>query len=780
MAKDERLSEALLCYGDIETAYPSDYALFWYAELKNAETGERVQTTDFKEYWQALVEKPKGRQKLVGFYNAGYDMGTLSYHAQQEFGYKVNPCEYWPINNHESTDFEEQKDGVTTKRPSCIFNNHLLKHHLGAQKYAKESREGRIKTLKGLKETIYEGQVYEIYTSNVIQPAVRVFDTKPSMTGGIESWGEILGKPKGDTPKNNVGPDLEVREKDWMYVSRDVDIQHEVYELLGNADALKQGLLTESSMAQDDLKQRLGKVRKGDDYKHRSRGIPTTFAAKKEKKTVAKPLPTAVKEKVEEEVNSLYAQDLKERTDENGEVLYGTDDMVFEKVRKIYKRHYAKALENTYGKGIRKSQTLAHKKLKGVKLSKEEDKEVQAYYELPLPRVREKNLREKGWKVVVDYHLEQIKIAVNERIHPAMKGGISTPNWKYASKVVGAGTTADANSMYPSILRYIEVPTEFVGMQKEGKPDMKKFFIARIKTLKATVKEDCHPWVKGATKYNKNARYYENTVSWTEKDLNALTSVEIEHLYLTYDVEELTFGSIYYFKSDPEFTKAVHDYIDYWQAEKLQADEDMKPYLEKAARGEKLTEEETLALNRASFARQRAKMRLNTLWGRWAMFVKSVAQGADTVDIGDKDTQLVSGIFTTAYARIWLNRVSNAVGTSFVYSDTDSVHIVYREDGIKNKKHLYEVLGSIIDPSKFGYWKPEKDFIQAKYIRSKQYAHVRADGSIEATIAGAKGGVELSSLDELTIGNNFKTTNSIKDKYGKTLIRDTTFTIKDY
>src|SRR5699024_11357267 len=85
------------------------------------------------------------------------------------------------------------------------------------------------------------------------------------------------------------------------------------------------------------------------------------------------------------------------------------------------------------------------------------------------------------------------------------------------------------------------------------------------------------------------------------------------------------------------------------------------------------------------------------------METKTVESAGRKVDVGDKHTNLVSATFVTAYARIWLSKISSALYDEFVYSDTDSIHGVYTER-IPDRETLEKHLGDLIEAKTFGKW----------------------------------------------------------------------------
>src|SRR5699024_3834536 len=144
------------------------------------------------------------------------------------------------------------------------------------------------------------------------------------------------------------------------------------------------------------------------------------------------------------------------------------------------------------------------------------------------------------------------------------------------------------------------------------------------------------------------------------------------------------------------------------------------------------------------------------------------------VEIGDEDTNYVSAIFTTAYARVYLNKAMHWINKQLLYTDTDSVHFVYGGEG-PNEKTLWSKLRNQIDPKVFGKWDLEKEFTKARYLKAKTYALEMNSGSIQATTAGSNLSVE--SFDDFYIGATFKTKKNFRDFKNRIVIQETTFTL---
>lgn len=83
------------------------------------------------------------------------------------------------------------------------------------------------------------------------------------------------------------------------------------------------------------------------------------------------------------------------------------------------------------------------------------------------------------------------------------------------------------------------------------------------------------------------------------------------------------------------------------------------------------------------------------------------------------------GCFVTAWARYKTITTAQRLYHRFIYSDTDSVHLLGTE--------LPDCIN--IHPTKLGAFKHEETFQKARYIRAKSYIHM-VDGSEHITCAG--------------------------------------------
>ena len=110
---------------------------------------------------------------------------------------------------------------------------------------------------------------------------------------------------------------------------------------------------------------------------------------------------------------------------------------------------------------------------------------------------------------------------------------------------------------------------------------------------------------------------------------------------------------------------------------------------------------------------------------------------------GDPETMepvyTAMGSFITSYARAVTIRAAQQNYDSFVYCDTDSLHLLGESDPE----------GLDIDPHKLGAWKFEYAFEEALFVRAKTYIELKVDGTHETHIAG----LPVSVAETLTLDN---------------------------
>lgn len=568
---------------------------------------------------------------------------------------------------------------------------------------------------------IYTGQKTEIYppqsqlkgktnlTSKVTRYPVSIVDCQPILSGSIRSWGKALGFPKGDTPLYDTYHKPTPTEV--AYLKRDIEIELKACERLHVMDSITQGRLTISSVVHGEVKKRMADLGEG---KAHTLGFRPRHALSE---TLKEPLPPKIADRVERAVQAYYEHYTV--YDDQGKPQYAPRKDEREEVRGKLIRLYMKALREGLGKATFDT------------LKKVKDKR---WYFLDVP-----------FDPPVDYFesthdkwLQRDALAAcNVAIRPGLRGGISWVNPRFVGKILPPGFTLDINSMYPSVLLDTEVPYRYAGMTYGYLKDS-KYFVIEVKELDATVKPGCHPWLKRSTRFTKDAKYLPH-IHWIGQHSKEgtwdtiLTSADYLYMLETYDVHKIEIGRVFYFESDPAFTQAVRDHISFWR------------HIKETSTGAE---------------RQYAKLQLNSLWGRWGMTDKVVEDAGRKVQVGDPTSNLVSALFTTAYARVRLNRMVNRMYDFVVYTDTDSVHVLFPPG--KTQADMEAELAPMLDPREFGRWKIEQTWTRARYIKAKTYCHEDEKGTLAFTSAGVPRPNIVSSIHSLEDFTPGKTFNVIK------------------
>lgn len=319
----------------------------------------------------------------------------------------------------------------------------------------------------------------------------------------------------------------------------------------------------------------------------------------------------------------------------------------------------------------------------------------------------------------------------DEYIRHSYKGG-----WCYlvrgkANKVFHDGTTADVNSLYPSMMHSESGNYYPVGYPRFWKgneiPDKalqdNRYFFIRIKT-RFYIKKNKLPFIqiKGDKHYNGNEclttsdywdknihKYFKYTYDVGVKKPTivtlTLTCVDYKLFLEHYDVEDFEILDGCYFNTE---IGVFDEYIDIYKKIKLESKGAMR----------------TLA-----------KLFLNNLYGKLATndnsSFKLIYDKSDT-EIGfipvpqhDKDTvYIAAGSAVTSYARNFTIRAAQANyhgvdKRGFIYADTDSIHCDLEPQ---------KIVGIKVHDRNFCCWKLESQWDDAIFVRQKTYIeHVVAE-----------------------------------------------------
>lgn len=288
--------------------------------------------------------------------------------------------------------------------------------------------------------------------------------------------------------------------------------------------------------------------------------------------------------------------------------------------------------------------------------------------------------------------------SMDAEIRKSYRGGFTYADERFKAKIVGAGRVYDVNSLYPSVMYDRMMP---YGEPKyfNGRPhpnDEWPLFITAI-TFTAKLKEDHIPCiqVKGSPFFT--ATQYQREIP--EPITMVCTSVDLALWQDHYDLDILAWEGGFYFKG---ITGVFCEYIDKWMKVKAESEGGMRTI---------------------------AKLHLNSLYGKFATNpdvtpkVPILRDGVLALVVGEEEQRdpvyTPVGVFITAYARDVTIRAAQENYDSFLYADTDSLHLLGTEDPTTLK----------IDPHILGAWKYEGAFDNAIYARAKCYCeHMIEDG----------------------------------------------------
>lgn len=363
-----------------------------------------------------------------------------------------------------------------------------------------------------------------------------------------------------------------------------------------------------------------------------------------------------------------------------------------------------------------------------------------------------------------EHYFPELDYDVDKDIRQSYKGGFTYLNPIYKEKEVNEGVVLDVNSLYPSVMRYSELPFGN-PVFFSGKYEYDRIYPLYIQMLhcRFKIKKNKIPTIQ-----IKNNKYFiENeylTDSGPEEVTLVLTNIDLKLFFEHYDVYDLEYESGWKFKS---MTGLFNEYIDKWIARKNEA---------------------TITGNKG--LRTICKLMLNSLYGKFAtsMDVRSKEPYLEDdivhYNITEKETKkgvyLPMGCFITSYAREKTIRTSQKIKEysikkykkdMYIYSDTDSIHTLLN---IEELKQFCE-----IDDVELGKWKHEATFSRAKFVRQKCYIE-EIDGKMKITCAGMpKNCYKYVKWEDFKTGFTCGGKLTFKHVKGGVILVDTDFTIKE-
>lgn len=298
---------------------------------------------------------------------------------------------------------------------------------------------------------------------------------------------------------------------------------------------------------------------------------------------------------------------------------------------------------------------------------------------------------------------------IDKEIRQAYKGGFTYLKKEYAEVDLPEGIVLDVNSLYPDVLYNCPMPYgEPIFFRGKYKYDEAYPLYIQMLECQFEIKQGHLPTIqlKNSMRHI-TPEYVESSAN--ESVVLCLTSVDMKLFFSHYNVYDITYISGYKFKANSDIFKP---YIDKWMHEKEINDNNVG-------------------------LRTLAKLFMNNIYGKFSTnpvsqknipvynrhtdevkYIKSEQEEREPVYIA-------VGCFVTAWARYKTITTAQRLYHRFIYSDTDSVHLLGTE--------LPDCVN--IHPTKLGSFKHEETFQKARYIRAKSYIHM-VDGSEHITCAG--------------------------------------------
>ena len=337
-------------------------------------------------------------------------------------------------------------------------------------------------------------------------------------------------------------------------------------------------------------------------------------------------------------------------------------------------------------------------------------------------------------------------------IRPSYKGGYVYVKEDKRGLELGEGLVFDVNSLYPSVMYYEKLPYR-EGVYFEGDFESNEMYDLAVMNIDICfdIKPDHLPTIqikKGYLQFNST----EYLKSSNGEIVNmTVTSIDLDLIREHYDLSYLDVIDGYKFMSRKGL---FNEYIDYWTEVKIRAGKEGNSAL-----------------------RFIAKRMLNSLYGKFGTNPNATQKVPFLTEDGIKFTMgeeklknpvyIPIATFITAYARRKTITTAQRLYDRFVYSDTDSIHILGTEipEGIE------------IDDYKLGAWALESRFTRAKFLRQKCYIE-EVDGKLNVTVSGMPPQChDQVTFDNFIIGRKYTGKLSPCRVKGGIVLKDIDFTI---
>jgi hypothetical protein len=285
--------------------------------------------------------------------------------------------------------------------------------------------------------------------------------------------------------------------------------------------------------------------------------------------------------------------------------------------------------------------------------------------------------------------------AYDADIRQAYKGGFTYLNPLFKEVDMGPGIVLDVNSLYPSVMYYRPLPYG-EGIWFEGQYQEDKLYKLYVQMVQCDF--ELKPGHIPTLQIKNTLSFMDNeylTSSSNEYPVICMTNVDLELFLKHYDVFNLEYLSGWKFKQAEGLFRT---YIDKWMGIKIQS---------------------KLDGNDAMYTL--AKLMLNALYGKFALNPQVRSKypyydnGIVKYSLGETETRepiyIPVGAFITSWARYTTITAAQSVYDSFIYADTDSLHL----KGLEIPHQLE------ISDTKLGAWKHEGTFRKSRYLRQKTY-----------------------------------------------------------
>lgn len=341
-----------------------------------------------------------------------------------------------------------------------------------------------------------------------------------------------------------------------------------------------------------------------------------------------------------------------------------------------------------------------------------------------------------------------LPVDVDGVIRAAYRGGWTYLKHGFELVHCGHGKVYDVNSLYPYVMRERELPYGFPEYF-EGPPQYrfdKPLWVASL-TFTAKLYDRKLPTIQVKKGFHFASVDYKKEIE--EPTTLCITNVDYRLWVEHYDVDELAWNGGYYFSARRGF---FDEYIDKWMEVK------------KNSEGGK---------------RETAKLFLNSLYGKYATnpditgkhpeYVDGIVRLVPSATESREPVYTPIGVFVTAYAREITVKAAQDNYDTFVYADTDSLHLV-TEDEPKNLD---------VDQTALGKWKLEYEFTEAIYARPKAYSEKKTTGEWETRIAGLPRKVSKTlTASDLIPGSQWSGKLTPKIVPGGVVLIETTYTFR--